>query len=226
MYILVVDDDERTNDLICLILAEEGYEAEGATMPLSVLQMVKKREPDLLLMDLSMPYVNGFELIERLHAQHYQTPFIMISGQSSQKAMLRAFELGAEDYIIKPFAFEMLIARVGVALRHQQQLRNPPQTQRICAGPFELFVGELTLAYAGKRIRLNPVEMQLLRELMICADQVVERDYLHTVIWNDVCSAHSAVDVYIHRLRKKLEADVKKPQHIIAVRGSGYKFVA
>jgi DNA-binding response OmpR family regulator len=225
VYILVVDDDQFENTLVQFVLSKEGYEVETTDNPRGALKMVKKREPDLLIIDVMMPYLNGFEFATHLRKEGYETPIIFMTAQDAIESKLQGFNIGADDYICKPFNHQELVARVQAVIRrvkHNATMGN----NSIHNGQFELFPGELKVVIAGTvSIILTPTEMQVLRVLMSSTGQVVDRDRLLSEVWNDSESNSNIVDVYIRRLRLKLEEDADKPLHIISVRGIGYRFL-
>jgi DNA-binding response OmpR family regulator len=224
VYILVVDDDQFANTLVQFVLNKEGYEVEATDNPRGALQMIKKREPDLLLIDVVMPYIDGFEFATYLRKEGYETPIIFMTAQDAIESKLQGFNIGADDYICKPFNHQELVARVQAVIRrvnHNAKIGN----SSIRNGEFELFPGELKVVIAGNgSITLTPTEMHVLRVLMSSTGQVVERDRLLSEVWNDGESNSNIVDVYIRRLRLKLEEDADSPQHIVSLRGIGYKF--
>lgn len=116
-YILLVDDDLFGNKLAQFVLAKEGYQVETADNPLIAIEMIKRREPNLLILDIAMPYMNGFQLAEKLHTEGYKIPFIFLTGQSSLEATLHGFDIGADDYITKPYHYRVLLVRVRAVIR-------------------------------------------------------------------------------------------------------------
>src|SRR6266480_6585753 len=224
VYILVVDDDMFANSLVQFVLSKEGYDVETTDNPRGALQMIKRREPDLLILDVKMPYINGFEFSAELRSEGYETPIIFMTAQDTIESKLQGFNIGADDYICKPYNHQELVARVQAVMR-RIKMHNRVGNQSIRKGPMELFPAELKVVNGYTSITLTPTEMQVLRVLMDSSGQVVNRDQLLTEVWNDEENNSNIVDVYIRRLRLKLEADPDKPQHIISVRGVGYKFV-
>ncbi|HXL36741.1 MAG TPA: response regulator transcription factor [Ktedonobacteraceae bacterium] len=224
MYILVVDDDQFANTLVQFVLNKEGYDVETTDNPRGALQMIKKREPDLLIIDVMMPYLDGFEFAIHLRKEGYEIPIIFMTAQDAIESKIQGFNIGADDYICKPFNHQELVARVQAIIRrvkHNAKVGN----SSICNGQFELFPGELKVVIAGNgSITLTPTEMHVLRVLMSSTGQIVDRDRLLSEVWNDGESNSNIVDVYIRRLRLKLEEDADSPLHIISVRGIGYKF--
>ena len=226
MYILVVDDDQFANSLVQFVLSKEGYEVESTDNPRGALHMIQKREPDLLIVDVKMPYINGFEFAARLRKEGYETPIIFMTAQDSIESILQGFNIGADDYICKPYNHQELVARVQAVIRRVKKNTAKLGNTSIRCGQFELFPGELKVVVSGdKTITLTPTEMHVLRVFMVSGGQVIDRDQLLSEVWNDSENNSNIVDVYIRRLRLKLEEDADKPQHIISVRGIGYKFV-
>lgn len=225
MYILVVDDDKFANDLVRFVLSKEGYEVETLDSPRNAMPLIQKREPDLLLLDVTMPYIDGFEFSTMLRAEGYETPIIFITAKDSIDDKLLGFKIGADDYICKPYIHQELVARVqAVTRRTSKNGKIGNQSQRI--GPFELYTSELKVVKEGyPAVSLTPKELHVLSILMSHVGIVVKRERLLAEVWNDNGSNSNIVDVYIRRLRAKLEADPEKPQYILSVRGVGYKFV-
>jgi len=224
-YILVVDDDQFANALVQFVLKKEGYEVETMDNPRGAMQMIQRREPDLLILDMMMSYIDGFEFSAKLRAQGYETPLIFMTAQDTIDAKLKGFEIGADDYICKPYNHHELVARVKAVMRRTKG-HNKPSNQSIRVGEIELFPADLKVVMPEKTtISLTPKEMQVLRMLMVYSGQVVKREQLLADIWNDSDNNSNIVDVYIRRLRSKLETDTEKPHHVISVRGSGFKFV-
>ncbi len=225
MYILVVDDDPFANMLVKFVLDKEGYEVETADNPRGALQMIQKREPDLLLLDVKMPYQSGFEFSAKLRSDGYDTPLIFMTAQDTIESKLEGFKIGADDYICKPYIHEELVARVHAVMR---RIKNHSRVgnQSLRGGRIELFPADLKVAVGEKEpMTLTHTEMQVLRVLMSSPGQVVSRDKLLADVWNDNENNSNIVDVYIRRLRVKIEINPYKPQHILSIRGMGYKFI-
>ena len=225
MYILVVDDDQFANALVQFVLSKEGFEVETLDNPRGALQMIEKREPDLLILDVTMPYIDGFEFSAKLRAEGYETPIIFMTAKDSIEDKLQGFNIGADDYICKPFNHQELVARVQAVMRRIKRNGNA-ENHSIRCGLLELLPSELKVVIPDHpTVLLTPKEMQVLRMLMTNIGLVVKREQLLSDVWNDNESNSNIVDVYIRRLRVKLEEDAEYPQHIISVRGVGYKFV-
>lgn len=225
VYILVVDDDQFANNLVQFVLSKEGYEVETTDNPRGALQMIQRREPDLLLLDVMMPYLDGFQFSEKLRAEGYETPLIFMTAQDTLESKLQGFHIGADDYICKPYNHQELVARVQAVLRRIKK-QSVPGNHSLRVGQIELFPAELKVVIPGlPPIMLTHTEMQVLRVLMASTGQAVDRNQLLTSVWNEDGNSSNIVDVYIGRLRRKLEENPLKPQYIISVRGIGYKFV-
>ncbi len=225
MYILVVDDDSFANALVQFALTKEGYEVETTDNPRGAMQMIQRREPDLLLLDVTMPYLDGFQFSEKLRAEGYETPLIFMTAQDGLESKLHGFNIGADDYICKPYNHQELVARVQAVLRRIKK-QKAPGNHSLRVGQVELFPAELKVVLPGRSpIDLTHTEMQVLRVLMASAGMAVDRNQLLAAVWNEDENSSNIVDVYIRRLRRKMEEDILKPQYIISVRGIGYKFV-
>ena len=225
MYILVVDDEPFANTLVKFVLEKEGYEVDTVDNPRGALQSMQKREPDLLLLDVKMPYQDGFTFSSKLRTEGYETPIIFMTAQDELESKLRGFKLGAEDYICKPYNHEELVARVHAVMR--RLMRNSKiGVQSIRNGGIELFPADLKVVVNDHISHtLTYTEMQVLRALMSRGGQSVTRNQILSEVWNDEENNSNIVDVYVRRLRTKLEPDSYKPRHILSVRGIGYKFL-
>ncbi len=225
MYILIIDPDEFANTLVQFVLKKDGYEVEMIDNPRGAMQMIQRREPDLLILEATMPYMDGFEFSAKLRAEGYDTPLIFVSARDTLADKLKGFDLGADDYICKPYNHQELAARVR-AVMHRIKKNNQIPNQSIRCGGIELFPSDLKVVLPNKNeMILTPKEMQILRMLMIYSRKVVKREQLLTEVWNDTENNSNIVDVYIRRLRSKLENNPDEPEHILSIRGFGYKFV-
>jgi DNA-binding response OmpR family regulator len=207
MYILIVDDDRFGNMLVQFVLTQEGFEVEIADNPRGAMHMIQKREPDLLLLDVTMPYISGFEFSAKLRTEGYEIPIIFMTAQDTVEARLRGFDHGADDYSCKPYHHQELVARVQAVLRRIRK-NNATGSQSIRQGLIELFPADLKVVVDGAtEISLTRTEMQVLRVLMNGSGKVVDRGQLLAEVWNDNENNSNVVDVYVRRLRSKLEED-------------------
>jgi DNA-binding response OmpR family regulator len=225
MYILVVDDDHFANTLVQFVLRKEGHQVDAAENARGALHLIQRREPDLLLLDIGLPQTDGFKLAAQLRAEGYEIPLLFITANDTTEAKLQGFNSGADDYLCKPYDHQELVARVQAVLRRLKKDRQRGN-QRIVVGKVELFPGELKVVIAGRApVALTPTEMKVLRVLMSNPGQVIPRDQLLAEMWSESENNSNIVDVYIRRLRMKLERGVGSSQHILSVRGRGYKFL-
>jgi DNA-binding response OmpR family regulator len=225
MYILVIDDDQFTCAMVQFALSKEGFKVEALDSPRNAMQVIKKQEPALLILDVAMPYQNGFEFSKELHAAGYDIPIIFITAQDTLEAKLQGFTYGADDYICKPFNYPELVARVHAVIRRAKR-NDVMSNHSIRVNSVELLPAELKVVMPDRAaVTLTPTEMQVLRVLMASRGQVVNRYQILSEVWNEDESNSNIVDVYIRRLRTKLERDADNPEMIVSVRGVGYKFV-
>ena len=225
MYILSIDDDSFANTLVQFVLSKEGYEVEIADNPRGAMRMIQRREPDLILLDVALPETNGFEFSAKLRAEGYEIPLIFVTANDTIEAKVQGFCLGGDDYLCKPYNHQELVARVQAVLRRLKRNGSGGNKSRH-GGRIELFPEELKVVIDGRvAVPLTLTEMRVLRVLMDNPGQVINRYQLLAEIWNDHDNTSNILDVYIRRLRLKLEVDPEHPRHIISVRGVGYKFL-
>ncbi|HEY7781179.1 MAG TPA: response regulator transcription factor [Ktedonobacterales bacterium] len=224
MRILVVDDDPIGSRMLHFLLTEEGYIVDAVDGPRGALAMVEKHPPDLVLLDVNMPQTNGFELYKRLIDQEYDIPVIFVTAKGELDERLHGLKMGADDYITKPFQPAELLARVEAVLRRYRKAA-PGGVQVVRGGGFEIYVSELRVTLPdGRNIYLTPTELRVLIALVQRVGQVVSRDELLANAWSDHQDGETnVVDVYIRRLRRKIERDPSNPVHIQSARGLGYK---
>lgn len=227
MRILVVDDEPIGTKLVHFILNEEGYDVTSVDSPRGAIAMIQRELPDLILLDVTMPHMNGFDFYERLRKNEYDIPVIFVTARGELEDKLKGLRLGADDYIVKPFDPAELLARVQAVLRRYRKASAQASGQILRAGDFELHIADLQVLLPNKQsVLLTPKEMRILMTLAGRAGQVLRREDLLDMIWGENYSGESnIVDVYIRRLRRKIERDPANPQYIQSARGIGYKFV-
>ena len=232
MYVLVIDDDPLISKMVKFLLTEEGYEVAASSSAQAAFALMEKRQPDLFILDVMMPQMDGFEVCKRLRAINADAAILFLTARSDMSDKLSGLQIGADDYLVKPFEPAELVARVKALMRRYQRTREAPHDSNIKVGNVELQVSDLKLLISnrsgGRSVGLTPTEMKLLRSLMINAGRVVSRDTLLDAIWGYGISAGDSqiIDVYIRRIRKKIEDDPSNPQYVESVRGSGYRFNA
>lgn len=223
--ILVVDDEKPISDIVKFNLTKEGYEVYTAYDGEQALEMVPEVEPDLILLDLMLPKVDGLEVCREVR-KNYDMPIIMVTAKDSEIDKVLGLELGADDYVTKPFSNRELIARVKANLRRQGNLSTVVQEE----GTNEIEVGALTIqpsAYTvskrGKNIELTHREFELLHYLAKHLGQVMTREHLLQTVWGyDYFGDVRTVDVTVRRLREKIEDNPSHPSWLITRRGVGY----
>ncbi|MBO9335049.1 MAG: response regulator transcription factor [Roseiflexus sp.] len=224
MEILVADDDPASVKLTSFLLEDAGYKVIKAYDAASVLQAVEQRSPDLVLLDVGMPKVNGFDICRQIR-RISDVPIIFVTGSSQLQDRVTGLQIGGDDYLVKPFEPAELLARVEAVLRRRNSdLVNP--VTRISQGPLTLDPIEHTVLFEdGRSVVLTPIEFRLLYYLMQNAGRVLSASQILSKVWGyDYEGESNLVAVYIRRLRAKIEPDIDAPRYIITVRNLGYKF--
>jgi len=225
-HILVVDDDALMRRSLAFNLEQAGFRASPAANAEDALSLARQSPPDLVLLDIGLPGMDGLDAIKRFKEQ-FHAPVIFVTARRRNLDEVVGLELGADDYITKPFDVDVLIAHIKAVLRRQESASDAPQT----ASP--LTVNDLTLdpsahtvSIAGRAIELSPKEFNLLHALAMEPNHVRSVDELLTTVWGaEFIGQPQVVYVHIRWLREKLEADPNHPQRIMTVRGVGYKLI-
>lgn len=223
-HILVVDDDPLHCKILSFLLAEHGYEVitidDGRGAP----DALRERDVDLILMEVSLPYQDGYSLCAQLKRLHADTPIILLSTRATTGDLVKGFSQGADDYITRPYEPAELLARVQAVLRRYRRVERNLYGVLVKVGGTALDLGRLSFtAASGHSVLVTPTEMRILECLMRNAHSVISRERLIEQTWGyDSESADNRVDVYIRRLRHKIEAHPKDRNLIRTVRGIGY----
>ena len=219
-HILVVDDDPRITDLVRRILAYEGYSVAIATSGNEALTRTLERPPDLIVLDLMLPGLDGLEVARRLRAAGDKVPILMLTARDAVADRVEGFETGADDYLVKPFAPEELLARVKALLRRNQEERH----EVLHYADVELDTGTRVAHRGAREIELSPTEYELLALFLRRPRQVLTREIILDRVWGiDFEGSSNVIEVYVSYLRTKLEAE-GEPRLIHTVRGVGYVF--
>lgn len=219
--VLVIDDDEKITALIRRSLAFEGYAVETARSGAEGLKKVLDNEPDLIVLDVMMPELDGWEVIRRLRAGGLKMPVLMLTAKDEVTDRVRGLDLGADDYLVKPFALEELLARVRALLRRGAEGQGKPD-RRLAFQDLVLDLDSREAFRAGRRIDLTAKEFDLLRLFMDNPKRVLTRDVIMDKIWGyDYSGESNVLEVYIAMLRQKTE-EQGEPRLIQTVRGMGY----
>ena len=223
--VLVVDDEKPISDIIKFNLEKEGYEVVVAYDGEEALQKVESESPDLIVLDLMLPKIDGLEVAKQVRAKR-STPIIMVTAKDSQLDKVLGLELGADDYVTKPFSNRELVARVKANLRRQDATVSPAndvRTADIKVGDLTIHPDAYTVTKRGENINLTHREFELLHYLAQHIGQVINREHLLQTVWGyDYFGDVRTVDVTVRRLREKIEDNPSHPQWLITRRGVGY----
>jgi two-component system, OmpR family, response regulator RegX3 len=231
--ILVVEDEESYQQALSAGLSREGFHVELASNGVDALRRFMEHPPDLVVLDLLLPTMSGIEVCQRMRAIA-PVPIIIVSALNSEADIVRGLELGAEDYIAKPYRLRELVARIRSVLRRVSLPLDVGQVQAhseavradvVVAGPFQVSFSRRVLTVEGKPVHLSRREFDLLALLLSPPGQVRTREELIDKLWSgrDLSDTRT-LDTHIRRLRVKLESDPGRPQHLVTVRGVGFRF--
>jgi two-component system, OmpR family, phosphate regulon response regulator PhoB len=229
--VLVVEDEELIREMLVLALEEEGYGVVTAVDGRSAVDHFKGYEPnsgepqfDLVILDLMLPLINGLDICRLLRHQGNPVPILMLSAKGSETDRVLGLEVGADDYLTKPFSVRELVARCRALLR-RQRLSTTPATPVLQYKDVMLYPQECRVVVRGQQANLSPKEFRLLEVFMSYARRVWSREQLLDQVWGpDFVGDSKTVDVHIRWLREKLEQDPSRPEYIVTVRGFGYRF--
>jgi two-component system OmpR family response regulator len=217
--VLVVDDEENIRDLVAMGLRYEGFEVEIADGGRAALAAVARFRPALIVLDVMMPDLDGFEVCRRLQAEGERAPVIFLTARKGMEDKLTGLTIGGDDYLTKPFSFEELLARIRVVLR--RNAHSPDAARRLVFSDLELDEDAHEVHRQGHRIELTPTEFSLLHLLMNNPKRVLSKAQILDHVWDyDFDGDASVVETYIYYLRKKIDA--YEPHLIHTVRGVGY----
>jgi two-component system, OmpR family, KDP operon response regulator KdpE len=223
--IIVVDDDLAIIKFLRANLQAEGYEILVALDGEKGIQTIEKELPDLVILDITLPGMDGFEICRRLR-EWSQIPIIMLTARGEAEDKVRCLDLGADDYITKPFAANELLARVRAVLRRVQITDLAPQQPTFRYENIEVNFAQRQVTVSGNEVKLTPTEYQLLQELVLNAGKVLTHSYLLNKVWGpEYQGEKDYLHVFIRRLRHKIESKPAEPKFIITVPAVGYKFI-
>ena len=229
--ILIVEDEDLIRDMVTVALEEEGYEVQTVNNGRAALNLLQspdfsrdKLTPDLIILDLMLPEVNGLDICRLLRYQGDITPILVISAKSSETDRVLGLEVGADDYLTKPFSMRELIARCRALLRRQSYSTSTPSSVQKYRD-ISLYAQECRVTVRGVEVNLSPKEFRLLELFMSYPRRVWSREQLIEQVWGaDFLGDTKTVDVHIRWLREKLELEPSQPEYLITVRGFGYRF--
>lgn len=233
LCVLLVEDESIIRETVAIALADEGYEvitADNGRQALNLIRSATMRDDgtfsiDLIILDLMLPDVNGLDICRSLRQQNNLTPILILSARGSEMDVVVGLEVGADDYLIKPFGLRELIARCRVLLRRSRFSAQTLDQPVLEFDDVVLYLQEYRVTVRGEAVSLSPKEFMLLELFMSHPRRVFSRDQLLERIWGiESMSDPKTVDVHIRWLREKLEIDPSAPQYIITIRGFGYRF--
>jgi len=222
--ILVIEDDRHIADLLSMALASQNFKPIVVRDGGCGLSEARRLLPSLILLDLLLPTMDGWEVCRRLRADEKtrRIPIIMVSAKGEEEDRVAGLELGADDFVIKPFSTRELIARVRAVFRRKAS--QPSDAGSVLVGELEIDTDRHVVVIAGRSIHLTMMEFTILQRLAKEPGRVYTRDQLLTLLWGEDCFVQEhSLDVHIHAIRKKIEADPSRPLYIQTVRGVGYK---
>jgi len=223
-HILVIDDEPQILRALHTILTAKQFRVTTASRGNEGLTLAAAQPPDVIILDLSLPDISGFEVTERLR-EWTQAPIIVLSVRDGENDKVAALEKGADDYLTKPFGIEELLARIRVALKHSAQAMGSSQ-EVISAGPIVVDLTSHTVTRSGEEVKLTATEFKLLAYLAANAGRVLTHQAILTHVWDNTYAEHiEYLRVYIGQLRKKLEENPEQPEYILTEPGVGYRFM-
>jgi two-component system KDP operon response regulator KdpE len=223
--VLVVEDEPAVSRALRTNLAGHGFQVKTAETGRQALEEYLRWHPDLLLLDLGLPDMDGLDVIREVRAQS-STPIVVLSVRGGERDKVAALDLGADDYLTKPFGVEELLARIRVALRHAAR-PGSGAAPLFKSGDLEVDLERRQVRVGGKEVRLTPMEYDLLKAFVTHPDKVLTDRMLLQQVWGpEYGSEAHYLHVYVARLRKKIEVDPQKPRHLLTDPGVGYRLVS
>jgi len=223
-HILVIDDEPQILRAMKTILTAKQFKVTTASRGEEGLTLAAAQSPDLIILDLSLPDMDGIEVCARLR-EWSQVPIIVLSVRDSERDKVAALDKGADDYLTKPFGIEELLARIRVALRHSTFVHGSKSTI-VRAGSIEIDLAQHLVTRDGEEIKLTATEFKLLAYLATNAGRVLTHQAILTQVWDPADANHvEYLRVYMRQLRKKLENDPEQPQYLVNEPGIGYRFL-
>jgi two-component system KDP operon response regulator KdpE len=219
LKVLVVDDEPPIRKLLRMGLTSQGYQVLEAPNGKTALDLLDKK-PDLVILDLGLPDVDGLELLRRIRHLHENLPILVLSSRGDESGKVAALDLGADDYVTKPFGMDELFARMRAALRHQLQAHGDRPVFRV--GDLSVDLVRRIVRVGDREVKLSPKEYDLLRLLVQHAGKVLTHRFLLKELWDEPPDTQH-LRVYVRQLRQKIEADPERPHYIMTEIGIGYR---
>ena len=220
--VLVVDDEPPIRKLLRMGLTTQGYQTLEAPNAKTALDLLAQK-PDLIILDLGLPDMLGHDLLRTIRARNDRVPIVVLSSRGDEAGKVQALDLGADDYVTKPFGMDELLARMRAALRHQLQTQGERPIFQV--GDLSVDLVRRIVKAGNREVKLSPKEYELLRVLVQHAGKVLTHKFLLRELWDDLTDAQY-LRVYVRQLRQKIEADPERPQYILTETGIGYRLRA
>lgn len=222
--VLIVEDDESVAGMLCKVIRTNGYEAVAVTSGEEALETVRKEEFTLMLLDINLTGMDGFEVIEKIRQSRMTLPIMIVSGRKEEYDTIYGLDIGADDYITKPFNPVTLGAKVKALIRRSRGVLAE-ENNLIKAGPFSYNTSTLRLYKNDNEIILTGKENAMMKLFLDNVNHIFSKDILYDMVWGESLTDDNAIMVYINRLRQKIEDEPDSPKFIQNVRGLGYRFV-
>jgi len=222
LKVLVIDDEPPIRKLLRMGLTTQGYAILEAANGKTALELMD-REPDLVILDLGLPDIQGHNLLRMIRARNERVPIVVLSSRGDEAGKVEALDSGADDYVTKPFGMDELLARMRAAVRHQLQFHGERPIFRV--GDLSVDLVRRAVKVGNKDVKLSPKEYELLRVLVQHAGKVLTHKFLLGELWDELTDAQY-LRVYVRQLRQKIETDPERPHYILTETGIGYRLRA
>ena len=221
--ILIVEDDSTILSTLANAFKFFDFKVFTAMSSEEGLEIYNNQNPDLIILDVMLPGIDGFELCRKIRSQDKQVPIVMLTAKNKESDKLLGFELGVDDYVTKPFSAKELIARVRAILKRTNT--STEQIVPVTVGDVEILFDKFVVKRGDQELPLSPKELEILKLLITNPEKVVSRNQIIDQVWGDeYFPSPKTIDNFIVKLRSKIEKDAKNPIHILTVHGAGYKF--
>ena len=222
--VLIVDDDKAVQTMLYKVVRSNGLQADIAASGEEALAMTRRKHYDLILLDVNMPGTDGFEVVHHLRSRNVVSPIIIVSGRQEDHDTLYGLDIGADDYVTKPFNPVVLGAKIKALIRRSKGSLASSDSI-ITAGPFHYNTSTLRFYKNDVEILLSSKENAIMKLFLDNVNRIFSKDMIYDLVWGTSIIDENAIMVYINRLRQKIEDDPAKPRYIQTVRGLGYRFV-
>lgn len=224
--ILVVEDENGISNFISAILNSNDYNVIKTQKGKEAISMVSSNCPDLVLLDLGLPDIDGLEVLKSIR-QWTGVPVVVVSARGHEREKVEALDLGADDYITKPFGTSELLARIRTAIRHSQKIKgdDQPKIEKICVGDLVINYDKRLVSIEGKEIHLTPIEYKIIVLLSKHSGKVLTHDFITKEIWGPYTNESQTLRVNMANIRRKIEANPAEPKYILTEVGVGYRMI-